>query len=152
MPPITTYGSIDGLYLQGIRAEALTSFTAAQKGAALEGASRMIDSFMTGFTLPFTAVGTDMDRAANVIAAYDLMSSRGLNPEGTDQNLRLRYEDVMKWLAMVAAGTVVPVVTDSTPETNEQFARPGVISSSSRGYSTRGLDRTTTPRNSFQSD
>lgn len=138
MPPITTYGTIAGLYIQGIRAEALTAFTADDKNSALEAASRTIDSYMRGFTLPFTAVGTDVARATHIIAAYDLLSGRGFNPEGIDKNLRDRYDDILVWLGKVADGKVIPTVTDSTPTVNEMLPSPRVISASSRGYSSRG--------------
>lgn len=149
MPPITTYGSIEGLLLVGANANALSSFSATQKREALEGASRLIDTFMKGFTLPFVAVGTDVHRAANIIATYDLLSGRGLDPEGRDKNIRDRYDDTMKWLAMVADGSVRPNVTDSTPQVDEYMPRPRVISAPSRGYSVRG---TGARRGPFQSE
>jgi len=140
--PLSRYGSISDLQTLGVRAEALAKFTPAEKNKALDDASRTMDSyFRKQFTLPLVAVGGDVARFCAIIAAYDLVSGRGLNPEGNDENLRLRYLDALKWLEMVAAGKVLPDVTDSSPGAEPGQASiggPRVISSSSRGYSSRG--------------
>lgn len=140
--PVLRYASISDLQTLGVRAEALAKFTPVQKNEALDDASRTMDSyFRKQFTLPFVAVGGDLARACAAIAAYDLVSARGLNPEGNDENIRLRYLDAIKWLEMVAAGKVLPDVTDSSPAAEEGQSSgggPRVVSSSSRGYSSRG--------------
>lgn len=61
----------------------------------------------------------DLRRAVCCIAAYDLLSVRGYNPEGADENLRLRYEDAIRWLKGVASGFIDPGLIDSTPDEEE---------------------------------
>lgn len=148
--PVIRYGSIAGIENVGIKAEAIQRFTAPQKNAVLDAVtSTMNGYFRKKFTLPFVQVGADIDRCACILAAYDLLSSRGLSPEGKDQNIIDRASDQMKWLEGVSKGLIVPDVTDSSPAAVEgqQSGGPRVISSSSRGYSVRG---TCFPRGPFQ--
>ena len=148
--PVTRYGSIAGIENVGVRAEALQRFDAPQKNAALDGVTATMNGyFRKKFTLPFMQVGADVHRCASILAAYDLLSSRGLSPDGRDQNIIDRADAEMKWLENVAKGLVVPDVTDSSPAAVEgvQSGGPRVISASSRGYSVRG---TCYPRGPFQ--
>jgi len=148
--PVTRYGSIAGIENVGIRAEALQRFDASQKNAALDGVTAMMNGyFRKKFTLPFLQAGADVHRCANILAAYDLISGRGLSPESKDQNIIDRADAQMKWLEGIAKGVIVPDVTDSSPAAveGEQSGGPRVISSASRGYSVRG---TCYPRGPFQ--
>lgn len=99
----------------GIRAAALAGIPTGDQDAALEAASDLADSYLRSrFTLPLTVWQDDLRRAVCSIAAYDLLSSRGYNPDaGADTNVRQRYEDAIRWLERVAAGQVTPDVTDS---------------------------------------
>jgi hypothetical protein len=69
------------------------------------------------------------------------MVGRGYNPEaGGDPGIRDRYKDAIDWLKLVSAGKAVPDVTDSSVGAAEgrPGSRPTVISSSQRGFSSRG--------------
>jgi len=57
-----------------------------------------------------------LKRAVCIIAAYDLLSGRGFDPEnGTDAIIVARYEGIIKWLEAAAKGLVeVLDVTDTT--------------------------------------
>jgi len=139
--PVLRYGSIAGIENVGVRAEALQRFTAPQKNAALDGVTATMNGyFRKKFTLPFVQVGEDVHRCANILAAYDLLSSRGLSPDGRDQNIIDRADAETKWLEGVAKGMIVPDVVDSSPAAVEgmQSGGPRVISAASRGYSVRG--------------
>jgi phage gp36-like protein len=140
------YCTIQQLERLGIKAEALARFQAPAKTEACVAASAKIDSYLANvFTLPLIAVGTDLTRCCAIIAAYDLLSSQGLSPEGNDENVRLRYLDELKWLQLIAEGKIVPDATGSPPETAVQVGRPRVVSSPSRGYSTRGTGQSPGP-------
>jgi len=154
MPPVVNYCTIAQLETLGVNAAALTKFSAPVKTAAIEAASRKIDSYLRAggrYTLPLVQVGTDLARCCAIITAYDLLSGKGLNPEGTDENVRLRYKDELAWLQLVSSGEVIPDITDSGIGAVEGVpsGRPRVVSASSRGYSVRGTGQS---RGAFQGD
>jgi len=152
MPPVTTYGSIAGMQTVGVRPEAIAKFTAPEKQAALDAISKTMDmSFRKKFTLPFIQVGADIHRMANILAAYDLLSGRGFNPDA-DDNIVTRAEAERKTLRYIAAGLLVPDVIDSSVAAVEgsQSGGPQVISSASRGYSVRGAPFSGFGRGPFQ--
>src|SRR5436190_23778132 len=126
--PVTQYAQISDFDVAGVNAPALVAFTTAQKNAALVNASRLLDGyFRSQFTLPFTQVGGDVVRATVIVAAYDLMVSRGYNPSaGGDPLFEKRYREIigvppgiMGWADLVANGKVTPDVTDSSPNATE---------------------------------
>ncbi len=139
--PITQYASIADLD-SGINAVALAGVASLTKTDNLVQASSIIDSFLRSqFTLPLVQVGGDVKRACINIAVYFIMVGRGYNPDaGGDPGIRDRYLDSIAWLKLVALGTAIPDVTDSSPAAAEgrPGARPVVISSSQRGFSSRG--------------
>lgn len=141
MPPVTAYAVVADLDT-GINAAAMTGVPTPTKTAAIDSASRLIDSFLRAqFTLPLVQVGADVKQTCVHIAVYYVMVGRGYNPEaGADPGIRQRYEDALAWLKLVSAGKAVPDITDSSPAAAEgrPGARPTVISSSQRGFSVRG--------------
>lgn len=158
MPTITQYAEISDFDVAGVNASALAAFTTDQKNRALINASRLLDGyFRSHFTLPFTQVGGDVKRATVIVAAYDLMVSRGYNPDaGGDPLFEKRYREIigvppsiMGWADLVANGKISPDVTDSSPNPVEGRgrARARVTSSSQRGYSGRSPNQTSSSRN-----
>lgn len=113
------YAAASDLALSGMPAAALSGITTEAQGAALSQASRTIDSYLraAGYTLPLSEWEDDLKRACIIIAVYDLLTFRGYTPQGEDDNFRLRYLDIIKWLEGVASKEIVPVgVVDSTPD------------------------------------
>lgn len=141
MPPVTAYAVVADLD-SGINAAALAGVPTQTKTDAINDASRLIDSFLRAqFTLPLVQVGGDVKRACIHIAVYYALTSRGYNPEvGGDPGIRQRYDDALAWLKLVSSGKAVPDVTDSSVGAAEgrPGSRPTVISSSQRGFSSRG--------------
>lgn len=141
MPVVLQYAAQVDL-LNGINPGALSGVTGGQMDAAIEDASREIDSYLRGqYTLPLQSVGADIRRKTVDIAVYRLMVGRGYNPEsGADPGIERRYTDALAWLKLVARGEVNPDITDSTDGSAEgrHGSRPTVISSSQRGFSGRG--------------
>ena len=141
MPPVTAYAVAADLDT-GINAAAMTGVPTQTKTDNIDAASRLIDSFLRAqFTLPLTQVGSDVKRACIHIATYYVLVGRGYNPDaGADPGIRQRYEEALALLSLVSAGKAVPDITDSSPEAAEgrPGSRPTVISSSSRGFSSRG--------------
>lgn len=138
---------------KAINPSALTGVDSPTKLAAIDGASRQIDSFLRAkFKLPLVLVGADIRKACIDIAIYDVMVGRGYNPEaGADPGIKDRMDAAFKWLKLISEGKAVPDVTDSSPAAAEgrPGARPIIISASSRGFSNRG---SASRRGPFQSD
>lgn len=120
---MSRYASTSDLTRLGVPATALTGVTTATQEAALDAASALADGYLQErFTLPLAAWVDDLRRAVCCVAAYDILSARGFDPRGggTDENVRLRYEDALRWLRDVGAGHATPTgVIDATPTVTE---------------------------------
>ena len=97
------------------------------KTEALDVASSLADGYLRQrYTLPLVAFCPDLTRAVCAIATYDLLSARGYDPVAQDNgNVRVRYEDAIKWLERLAAGEISPDIDDSAP-TGEDSDAPGL--------------------------
>lgn len=110
------YATAADLARLALPARALTGILLADQDAALDAASALADGYLAArYTLPLLAWGDDLRRTVSLIAAYDLMTRRGYSPEGGDEQLRLRYEDGMKWLEQVSKGTINPTGFEESP-------------------------------------
>jgi phage gp36-like protein len=141
--PITEYAGAADLIPYALNRNAFDAIDLPTKVQAINGASRVIDSYLRArFQLPLVQVGEDVKRACAILAVYDLISARGFNPEGTasEANFRLRYQDTIKWLERIADGRAEPDVTDSSSGAHEGYspAGPAVSTSTQRGWSSRG--------------
>jgi phage gp36-like protein len=93
----------------GLPPRALEKVSNTEKEDAITSASSLADGYIArGYVLPLTRWGDDLRWAVCVIAAYNLMAGRGFNPEGGDEQLRLRYEDALRWLGRISDGKVRP--------------------------------------------
>lgn len=102
----------------------------AKLDSACSTADSYLDSPTSKFTLPLIAPFPEsLKDAVCRITAYNLPSVQGYNPEGQSENLRLRYEDAIRWLEGIAAGRITPVgVTDSSSTGNGASGVPYVVS------------------------
>lgn len=119
------YATTSDLYRLALRQAALSGIPAAEQDAALEAASCVADSYLQArYQLPLAAWDDDLRRAVAIIAAYDLLSGRGFAPEGSDEHVRLRYEDALRWLRDVSTGVVTPVgIVDASPTASNEGIR-----------------------------
>lgn len=102
---------------------------------ALTAASSVMDSYLSArFIMPIITWGEDLRRCCTIIAAYDLMTVRGHAPMGPDENLRLRYLDLLKWLADIAAGKIHPIVEDSSEAEDAIGGGPSIGTDPPRGW------------------
>lgn len=117
-----SYASPSDLTKYGLPAEAFTGVTAVEQDA-LDAASALAESFIKKrYTTPLTAWGLDLRRAVCHIASYDLLCTRGFNPQrGADQVILKRHDDAMNWLRDVARGIVelADAASDSTVDLDE---------------------------------
>jgi phage gp36-like protein len=107
--------SIDFLRL-GLPDRAAAAQTSAEVEAMLGAASRLADSYLRKrYALPLRGWDEALTRAVCAIAAYDALSRRGMNPENlADANIRMRYDDAIKWLKCVAEGDFSPDIEDGS--------------------------------------
>jgi phage gp36-like protein len=136
------YCTVEDIERLGINAQVLDALTSEEYlTPAVQTASAMIDEALSsgGFVLPLVgSISPTLKEAAAVLAAWTAVATRGLKPgEDLDNNpLYRRYQEKLRWLELVAKGTIVPVVTDSsTPGIPGGTSVTGVISSNSqRGW------------------
>lgn len=131
------YLTLAQFYALGLRSQAVSSVSTGDLETAVEGASVFADSYLGArYTLPLTSWGDDLRRAVGCIAAYDALSVRGLSPSssGADENVRDRYTDAVTWLKGVAAGSISPRVTDSTPTDESDDGMTAAVSNAPRRW------------------
>lgn len=118
----------------GVKGAAIATIPTADQDAALDAASALADGYLRSrYDVPRTTVGMDLTSAVCKIAAYDLLVVRGFNPQaGADVNIRMRYDDAIKWLEAVAKGLVHLV--DAAPLESSDFDQPRVVTSTRRGW------------------
>jgi phage gp36-like protein len=97
---------------------ALKGVSDADKQRAMDSANALVDSYLAArFQLPLARWGEDVKRAAATIATYYVLLKRGFSPEAGDaEQIRLSYEDTLKWLRLVADGVLTPDVVDAAGE------------------------------------
>lgn len=137
---MTRYATTTNLVHLGIRAEALSGVATAVQEEALDAASAVADGYLRarGYVLPITAWSADLTRAVAILAAFDLLVTRGFDPQaGADDVLLRRVEMATTWLRDVAAGHVTPDLTDSTPSTDEASGQTFCVTNPRRDW-TRG--------------
>jgi phage gp36-like protein len=117
------------LYALGLPEASLAHVPPADQLKGLDAASGMVDTYLRSkHTLPLVApYPHEIIRAESVLAAWDLITTRGHNPIGFDESLKERADGVMDWLKDLAAGRAhLPKGADSTPTVQE--GRPRVES------------------------
>lgn len=129
------FANVDDLNALGIPSGSMGGISASSKAEQLAATTELASGILAGrYDLPITAWGADLTQAVCKIAGYELLSVRGLAPDGDDSNVRRRYEDAMKWLADVAAGSISPVgLVDSTP-TEPDLGGVEVVTTKTRGW------------------
>lgn len=133
---MSAYADRTDLTRFGISAAALSSVSTATQDAALEAASRVADSYLRSrYTLPLTGYGDDLKRAVCAIAAWDLLSTRGYDPQrGGDEAVRMRSDAAVSWLKDVSAGraAVSGGVTTPGPLRPSRAATAATVASTSK--------------------
>lgn len=134
---MTRYANTTDLVRLGLPSAALTGVLTATQEAALDAASLLADGYIASRKkLPLSAWGDDLRATVARLAAYDLMVTRGYDPSaGRDDQLRLRYEDAMRWLRDFAAGRIdSPSMIDATPTDTSDEGASYASSARRRGW------------------
>lgn len=137
---MTRYATTTDLARLGVASTALSAVATATQEDALDACSALADGYLDGrFTLPLAAWGDDLRMHVAGMAAFRLLAGRGYDPQkGGDEVIRMLWEDAIRWLERVSAGSVTPAgITDSTPSVEEHIEGGVVISNTSRGWMRR---------------
>lgn len=126
-----TLADLAALNLPPAATEGMTSGDLQQH---LDAASATVDGYLRGrHVLPLSSPPPAEIVAVECnIAAYTIVSRRGFDPaNGTDANLRMRYQDALDWCRNVAAGRIcLSSAADATPALHD--GRPLVRSRTCR--------------------
>jgi phage gp36-like protein len=123
---VAAYATIADLETHGVSAVALEDVKLTDRTTALEAASRVADSYVRGaVTLPLAApYPIELVRAVSQIAAYDLLSVRGMAAES---DLGRRAEAATRWLRAIGEGDVKPGWADSSEDATVGYDGPYVV-------------------------
>lgn len=139
-PPVT-YCDYADLGRYGVNAEALERLSVEEnENGPISAATSTVNSYLRAqYVLPILRAGDDIKQATAIIAAWNVIRVRGFKPgeNPEDSALRLAYEDTIRWLEKVAAGSAFPDIDDSdpgTPDAGVPAGVPIVASNSQRGY------------------
>lgn len=115
------YASLEDLDAYGMPGAALAKLAPSKRAEAIAAASTKAEGKLAlRYDLPLVTWGVDLTEAVSKIASYDLLSVRGFNPDGSDENVRTRHNDAWKWLTEVADGKCEPIgVVDTSPEVED---------------------------------
>jgi len=103
----------------GLPAKATAGIPSGDIDAALEAASRVVDSYIgSRYDLPLVTFDKSVTMAVCKIAAYELLSRRGFAAGSADsENVQKRYDQAVAWCRDVARGLALPAVTTTTDQT-----------------------------------
>lgn len=133
----TRYAERADLVRFGLSAAALVGVPTATQDEALDGASSLLDGYISSRKkLPLSAWGDDLRRYVCGVASYDLMVTRGYQPgAGNDEQLRMRFDDAIDWGARFAAGRVdSPGMVDATPTDTSDERRSVTVTNARRRW------------------
>lgn len=124
---IATYGG---------NTDAIASISDPDQQAALDAASDTADSYMRGrYRLPLVSFDdAALKRAVVSIAFYDMLSTRGFNPQtGADSNIAMRNMDAIAWLVRVQKQEAHPNVVPAADQ-SPGYDAPRVLTTPKRGW------------------
>jgi phage gp36-like protein len=107
------YATLTDLSDLGLPSAATIDTVAAER--QIEAASSLADSYLRNhYKLPLpTPYPIALVEAVCRIAAYNVLSVRGYNPEGDAGALEQRYRAAVRWLVDVGAGKASPLTQDA---------------------------------------
>jgi hypothetical protein len=117
----------------GVRGAALTGISSSDIDDTIGAVSKEFESyFRSRYNLPLLDFGDDVRAAVARVVAYELLITRGLNPElGADQNLAVRAEQSRSWGRAVARQEANPDVTPTPPQV-PAYDQPRIVTQPQR--------------------
>lgn len=123
---MASYATTVDLASYAINPNAFAGISVVKQQQQLDAASTVAEGYLADqYHLPIAApYPVDLKMAVCSIAAFFLMTFRGYQPGGSDEMIRMRYDDAIKWLSGIASGMITPAgILDSTPNTREGAPR-----------------------------
>ena len=116
-----SYRSLTTLVQSGLPTGALTNVPTATQQAALDAAAGQIDTYLRAhYSVPMESAPPEIIRAEAVLAAYDLITTKGHNPTFFDQAFERRVELTIRWLEQLSGGSAkLSPDVDATPGVHE---------------------------------
>jgi phage gp36-like protein len=115
---VAAYATQTDFAALGLASKATASVSSSDVDAALEAASRVVDSYIgSRFDLPLVLWDGSVTQAVVAIATYRILARRGY-AAGTPESdvIRQGYEDAIAWCKDVAKGLALPSVTTTTDQ------------------------------------
>lgn len=130
---VTVYATIDDLTSLALTPEAVKRMPVAQLDAILAQCSRTANMYLgQRYQLPLVAHGADLTQIVCALAAYQIMTVRGWNPENpADRGIVQLRNDALALLKEVARGNASLDVVSTSPEPMEE---PDAYSDAPREY------------------
>lgn len=132
------YASLADLHRLALNAEGLVKVSLDDQMQAIAAASDVATSYLRkapSVSLPLLGWGGDLAEAVVKIAAYNLQSAKGYQPTSDQENeLRKRYLDALRWLALLQSGGAALLDPDDTADTVTPAPLPEVYGDISRGW------------------
>lgn len=135
---MSQYATLAQFYAMGLRQDAVPS--GADVTGVLVAVSSLIDSAAQegGYTPPFTTWTGSMTLNACKLAAYEVLSTDGFNPDQSshDKNVLARWEQALEWLKRLAKGEepLVGAVDSSTSSASSGLETFAVETQDPRGW------------------
>ncbi len=139
------YATTDDLVALGVSTDVISDISTDQQEAVISARSRFADGYLAvRYTIPdggLTAFTGDLTWAVVQLSCYDLVTNyhRYTTDKPNEDNLRKRHDDAIKWLEMVRDGELSPAL-GSDDEDSSTAGAPSFVTSSIRGWTSRGLD------------
>lgn len=115
-----SYANVAQLEAFGVARQALSKISASEKSEALAAATEVASGYLASrWEMPLTAWGTDLSQVTCKLATFELIATRGFNIEGSDEVIRTRYEDAIRWLEKVSSGAITPVGIEDSATTDD---------------------------------
>ncbi len=130
---MASYATRSQLAIYGLPARVLAQVSTSDQDAQLEAASAEADDYLRRqYQLPITSWSVSLSKHVVAIAAYNIMTVLGFNPEGEDNNFKSRAQMAYEYLRDVRAGRADIGAGDTTPDYDE--AAPEVYCDELRGW------------------
>ncbi len=142
---MSSYCTVQQLLSFALPSEAVQNLSNTQLQAECDAASTLADSYLRGrYNLPLVSFDIELSMQVAYIAAYNIMASRGYNPEtGADSIYQTRWIAATEWFKGVQRQAIHPNITPS-PTGDPTLTFPQVNTAPERGWdssSQGGRDR-----------
>lgn len=123
------YATSDDLERYGLPQSTVQTIDGADITAQLDAASSLADSYLRlHYKLPLSSpYPIALVEAVCRIAAFNILSVRGYNPEGDAGMIESRYQAAMKWLQDVGAGRAAPLMVTADQGGTTNAGGPFVV-------------------------